>query len=285
MTYSLADYQAAANTIRSRTAIVPRVGLILGSGLGGLADQVEQAVAIDGTDIPNWPRSTVEGHKGRVVVGTLEGQSVCVIQGRAHFYEGNTMAQATFPVRVMQQLGIDTLIVTNAAGGLNPAFVAGDLMLITDHINFLGMAGVNPLIGPNDPVLGPRFPGLVAAYDLDLADAARSVAKAQNIALKEGVYVALSGPFFETPAEVRMLRIIGGDAVGMSTAPEVVVARHAGMRVLGFSGITNQAIDSNRRDRQTNHAEVIDVGDRLIVPALSKLLLGVLHALPVRSVN
>ncbi len=272
-------YAAAAEAIRTRTSLAPRVGLILGSGLGALAESVVEAVAIDGLDIPGWPRSTVEGHKGRIVLGKLEGQPVFVLQGRSHFYEGNTMVQATFPVRVMRALGVQILIVTNAAGGLNQGFDPGDIMLITDQINFIGLAGFNPLIGPNDPI-GPRFPGMVAAYDLELASLARHVAADEAIRLREGVYICLAGPAYETPAEVRMLRMFGGDAVGMSTASEVIVARHAGMRVLGFSGITNIAIDSNRPDRQTSHAEVMDVGDRLIVPALIRLLRGVLRVLP-----
>jgi purine-nucleoside phosphorylase len=273
------DLEAAATVIRLQVSLTPTVGLILGSGLGILADSIENAVRINGVDVPGWPRSTVEGHKGQIVIGYLEGQPVCALQGRSHFYEGNTIQQATFPVRVMQVLGVKTLIVTNAAGGLNPAFAAGDLMLIEDHVNLLGMAGINPLIGPNDPTLGARFPGMVGAYDRQLRALAKRVASAEGISLRDGVYVCVSGPSFETPAEIRMLRHWGGDAVGMSTAPEVVVARHGQMRVLGFSGISNVCIDSNETTLQTTHAEVLDVGERLIVPALSRLLRGILRAL------
>ena len=273
------DLEAAATVIRLQVEIQPSIGLILGSGLGTLVDNIENAVRINGVDVPGWPRSTVEGHKGQIVIGRLEGQPICALQGRSHFYEGYTIQQATFPVRVMQALGVKTLIVTNAAGGLNPGFAAGDLMLIEDHINLLGMAGLNPLIGPNDPTLGTRFPGMVRAYDYELRAAAKRVAAAENIQLREGVYVCVSGPSFETPAEIRMLRTWGGDAVGMSTAPEVVVARHAGMRVLGFSGISNVCIDSNETSLQTTHAEVLDVGERLIVPALTRLLRGTLRGL------
>ena len=273
------ELEAAAQVIRARTSLLPRIGLILGSGLGALADSIEDSVRINGADVPGWPRSTVEGHKGQIVIGKLEGQMVCALQGRSHFYEGHTMQQATFPVRVMQALGVKVLIVTNAAGGLNPAFAAGDLMLIEDQINLLGMAGLNPLIGPNDPTLGARFPGMVGAYDRPLRALAKRVAAAEKLQLRDGVYVALSGPSYETPAEIRMLRGWGGDAVGMSTAPEVVVARHAGMRVLGFSGISNVCIDTNETTLQATHAEVMDVGERLIVPALTRLVRGVLRAL------
>ncbi|MHB8626269.1 MAG: purine-nucleoside phosphorylase [Aggregatilineales bacterium] len=273
------ELESAATVIRARTSLAPTIGLILGSGLGALADNIEDAVRINGADVPGWPRSTVEGHKGQIVIGRLEGQAVCALQGRSHFYEGHTMQQSTFPVRVMQALGVRTLIVTNAAGGLNPAFAAGDLMLIEDQINLLGMAGLNPLIGPNDPALGDRFPGMVGAYDRELRALTKHVAATEEIQLRDGVYVSLSGPSYETPAEIRMLRRWGGDAVGMSTAPEVIVARHARMRVLGFSGISNVCIDTNETTLQATHAEVMDVGERLVVPALTRLLRGVLKAL------
>ena len=283
--YSYADYVRAADTIRAQISSRPTVGLILGSGLGSVADAVQDAVRIETHTIPGWPRSTVEGHKGQLVIGQLDGQSVCVLQGRAHFYEGNTMLQSTFSVRVMKLLGIETLIVTNAAGGLNPNFDTGDLMLITDHINMPGMVGFNPLMGANYPEFGPRFPGLTVPYDRELSALARRVATAETLTLREGVYVCLSGPSYETPAEVRMLRIWGGDAVGMSTAPEVVVARHAGLRVLGFSGISNKCLDSIDSNAETTHAEVMDVGDRLIVPALVRLLHGILSDLPPVAVS
>jgi purine-nucleoside phosphorylase len=276
--YVHADYVTAAETIRAQITITPTVGLILGSGLGSIADSVQDAVRIETHTIPGWPRSTVEGHKGQLVIGHLDGQPVCVLQGRAHFYEGNTMAQSTFSVRVMKLLGVQTLIVTNAAGGLNTGFAAGDLMMITDHINMPGMVGFNPLIGTNDAEFGPRFPGMTVPYDRALSALARKVAAAEGLTLREGVYVCLSGPNYETPAEVRMLRS-WADAVGMSTAPEVVIARHAGLRVLGFSGISNVCLDSIEATAETNHAEVMDVGARLIVPALVKLLRGVLNGL------
>src|SRR4030095_8097941 len=212
----------------------------LGSGLNDLANAVEKADVVPFGDLPNWPRSTVHGHAGRLVIGELEGQSVMVMQGRVHFYEGYSMSQITLPVRVMKRLGLEMLFVTNAAGGVNPGFVPGDVMLITDNLNFVGMAGANPLMGPNIDELGPRFPDMSQAYDRKLMDLARQVASAENLQLREGIYCALSGPSFEGPADLRFLRGIGADAVGMSTAPEVIVARHGGMRVLGLSGISNK---------------------------------------------
>lgn len=217
----------------------PTVGLILGSGLGGLADAVQGAATVDYGSIPGMVPSTVEGHKGRLVLGSLEGRTVAVMQGRLHAYEGYTPQQTTFPVRVLHGLGCDTLVVTNAAGGLNPAFHVGDLMAISDHISLPGMIGHNPLYGPNDLALGPRFPDMSGAYDPDLRRLAFQQAARLGFGLHEGVYVMLGGPSYETPAEVRFLRIIGADAVGMSTASEVVVARHGGMRVLGISMISN----------------------------------------------
>ena len=200
-------------------------------------------------------------------------------QGRAHFYEGYSMQQVTFPIRVMHFLGVKTIILTNAAGGLNRNYQVGDLMLLCDHINFVGMAGHNPLVGPNDDSLGPRFPGMVQTYDRGLREAARRVAQQAGITLHEGVYVCLSGPNYETPAEIRMLRTIGGDAVGMSTVHEVLVARHAGMRVMAYSGITNVCIDSVDTELETSHEEVLDAGS-ILVPKLTTILRGVLRALP-----
>ncbi|MFW5748803.1 MAG: purine-nucleoside phosphorylase [Chloroflexota bacterium] len=272
------DYQAAVDAIRQHTDAQPQVGLVLGSGLGGLADALEDRVAIPYEAIPGWPQSTVVGHSGKLVFGTLEGVSVVAQQGRAHFYEGYTMQQVTFPIRVMKHLGVATVILTNAAGGLNPSYQAGDLMLLEDHINFLGLAGFNPLIGPNDETQGSRFPGMVHTYDAALRDTAQSVAREQDIPLHSGVYICLAGPTYETPAEVRMLRVLGGDAVGMSTAPEVVVARHAGLRVMACSGITNVAIDTVDTTAETNHEEVLDAG-RVIVPRLTTVLKGVLRSL------
>jgi len=225
-----------------------------------------------------WPPSTVQGHVGKLVIGRLEGHEVLVLQGRIHFYEGYTMQQVTFPVRVMQQLGIKTLLVTNAAGGLNKSYHAGDLMLINDHINLPGFAGNHPLIGPNDETLGTRFPDMTTAYDEKLRKTAHEIADKQGFTLRDGVYVCLSGPTFETPAEARMLRTIGGDAVGMSTAPEVVVARHAGMRVMGVSVISNMVVDTPGTAQQSLHEEVLDTG-RQVAPRLIALLRGVLASL------
>lgn len=277
MTYTKADYTAAVEVIRAKTALQPQVGLVLGSGLGSLADALEDRVVISYDDIPGWPKSTVHGHHGNLVIGTLEGKTVVAQQGRAHFYEGYTMAQVTFPIRVMYYLGARALILTNAAGGLNPAFNAGELMLINDHINLVGMVGNNPLMGPNDDSLGPRFPGMSQTYDRDFRRLARAVATEHDIHLNEGVYIGLSGPNFETPAEVRMLRVLGADAAGMSTVHEVLVARHAGMRVMACSGITNVAIDALDTDMDANHEEVLEAG-KVIVPRLTTVLRGVLRA-------
>jgi purine-nucleoside phosphorylase len=276
--YTRAQYEKAANYIRQKTRHRPRVGLVLGSGLNPLAEAVQAADAIPYTDIPHFPQPTVEGHVGRLVLGQLAGTEVLVMQGRAHFYEGYPIQQVVFPIRVMQIMGLETLIVTNAAGGLNPAFHAGDLMLITDHINLLGMTGANPLIGPNDPALGPRFPDMSQAYDPELRRLAREVAGEGNIPLHEGVYVGLSGPTFETPADIRFLRLIGADAVGMSTVPEVIVARHGGLRVLGVSGISNVALAAPQPGQQASHEEVLLAGQQ-IVPRLTALVCGVLGRL------
>jgi purine-nucleoside phosphorylase len=250
--------------------------MILGSGLNALADAAKNAQIIPFRDLPHWPLSTVTGHSGQLVIGELEGWTVFIMQGRVHYYEGYSMAQITLPVRVMQRLGIETLIVTNAAGGINPDFSPGDVMLITDHLNLAGMAGLNPLIGPNLDEIGPRFPDMSQAYDRRLADLAREAAKAGGIRLREGVYVGLSGPSFETPADLRFLRVAGADAVGMSTVPEVTVARHGGMRVLGFSGISNKAnLDGST---VTTHEEVMEAG-RVITPKMEKIIRAVLRTL------
>ena len=233
------DIDAAAAFVLARQRQRPSVGIILGSGLGSLAEPVEGPVHIPFREIPGFAPSTVEGHKGEMVLGQMEGKTVAVLQGRLHAYEGYSPQQTTFPVRVLKAIGCGVLIVTNAAGGLNPAYLAGDLMLISDHLNLPGMIGHNPLYGPNDPLLGPRFPDMSGAYDAGLRDLARQVAAELGFALREGVYVMMGGPSYETPAEVRFLRVIGADAVGMSTASEVVVARHSAMRVLGVSMISN----------------------------------------------
>ena len=274
--FSLADYDNTAAFIRQHTRHEPRLALILGSGLGPLAHSVEQADVIPYTNIPNWPLSTVVGHSGRLVIGQLEGRTITVMQGRAHFYEGYSMATVTYPIRVLQRLGIRHLIVTNAAGGVNPTYQPGDLMLIRDHINLVGMAGHHPLRGPNSDSFGTRFPAMTNAYDRSLRALARSVAHVNGIALHEGVYAFLAGPSFETPAEIRFLRTIGADAVGMSTAPEVVVACHAGMRVLGISGISNSCVSDPDSEAITNHEEVLEAG-KILVPKLTTLIRGILR--------
>src|SRR5512142_1819670 len=273
---TLEQIDQAADAIRKRTSYRPRVGLILGSGLNSLADAVKKPDIIPYSELPNWPVSTVQGHAGRLVIGELEGQIVLTMQGRIHFYEGYSMSQVTLPVRVMLRLGLEMMFVTNAAGGVNPDFVPGDVMLITDHLNLLGMTGINPLIGPNIDELGPRFPDMSQAYDRQLMEMAREVASRENVLLREGVYCALSGPSFEGPADLRFLRIAGADAVAMSTVPEVIVARHGGMRVLGFSGISNKAnLDGST---VTTHQEVMEAG-RIITPKMEKIIRGVLRAL------
>lgn len=273
---NLAQVDAAAEAVRSQTGLKPRVGMVLGSGLGGLADAVEEPVRIAFADIPGWPLSTVEGHAGLLILGKLEGQPVAVMQGRVHYYEGYSMPRIGFPVRVLQRLGIEILMVTNAAGAVNPAFSPGDLMLITDHINFIGMAGASPLRGPNLEAFGPRFPDMSQAYDRQLTATAADVAEALGIVVHRGVYICLAGPAFETPADLRFMRTIGVDAVGMSTVPEVTVARHGGTRVLGISGISNKAnLDGNTI---TQHEEVLAAG-LVIVPKLSAVLRGVLRRL------
>ncbi len=267
---------AAAEALRRRFASRPKVGIILGSGLSAVAEAVEAEAVIPYPDIPHFPRATVEGHAGRLVVGHLEGHPVMVMQGRAHYYEGYSMAQVTLPVRVMQALGVNTLIVTNAAGGLNPSFRPGDVMVIRDHINLIGMAGLNPLRGPNLDRFGPRFPDMSSAYDPTLRAIARSVAQEASIPVHEGVYICLAGPSFETPADIRFLRLIGADAVGMSTVPEVTVARHGGMRVLGLSGISNVA--STEGENVATHEEVLEAG-RVLAPRLETIIRGVLRRL------
>jgi purine-nucleoside phosphorylase len=275
-TYTLAQIDHMVDTIRPRMAVLPRVAMILGTGLGSLAEAVEEAVVIPYPEIPDWPVSTVIGHQGRLVIGRMEGQPVMVMQGRVHYYEGYSMAQITLPVRIFQRLGVEILLVTNAAGALNPSFVPGDLMLITDHLNLMGMGGANPLRGPNLDELGPRFPDMSQAYDRKLLALAHQVAQSEGITLQQGVYVCLAGPSFETPADLRFLRLAGADAVGMSTVPEVTVARHGGTRVIGISGISNKAnLDGNTI---TTHEEVLEAG-RVIVPKLTALVRGFLQHL------
>jgi purine-nucleoside phosphorylase len=272
------EFAEAADFIRSHTGHEPTIGLVLGTGLNPLAEEMQRAEVIPYREIPHFPVSTVEGHIGRLVIGELEGQQILVMQGRAHHYEGYSPQHICLPIRAMQLLGIGVLIITNAAGGLNPAFKAGDLMLITDHINLIGMAGLNPLRGPNDPELGPRFPDMSQAYDLELREMALWVAQDLDFPLHQGVYICLAGPSFETPADLKFLRLIGADAVGMSTVPEVTVARHAGMRVLGISGISNVAIIEPKGEQKAVHKEVLEAG-KLLVPKLTALLKGVIGLL------
>lgn len=270
--------EIAADAIRKQTDYQPTIGLVLGSGLSELANSIQNPDIIPYEKIPGWPQSTVIGHSGRLVIGTLEGKTVLVQQGRAHYYEGYGMEQITLPVRVMRALGIKVLIVTNAAGGINANFTPGDLMLITDHINFLGLAGQNPLRGPNDETIGPRFPDMIGTYDLTLRKMAHETAVANNFALQEGTYAYVAGPSFETPAELRFLRTVGADAVGMSTVPTVVVARHAGMQILGISSITNKADPDPKPGTVVTHTEVLETG-KLIIPRLTALLRGILQQL------
>lgn len=248
----------AAGFIQNKIEMAPEIGLILGSGLGMLAEEISDGVAIPYGEIPHFPISTVEGHAGRFAIGYLNGVPVCAMQGRFHHYEGYSFEEVTFPVRVMKELGVKTLIVTNAAGGINETFSPGDLMLITDHIN---NTGSNPLIGKNDERVGPRFPDMSEAYSKKLIAKAREIGEKLQIKLQEGVYVGNTGPSYETPAEIRMLRIVGGDAVGMSTVPEVIVARHCGLEVLGISCISNMA--AGILDQPLSHDEVIETTEKV----------------------
>ncbi|HJU73245.1 MAG TPA: purine-nucleoside phosphorylase [Gemmatimonadaceae bacterium] len=269
--HTLEVVEVSAAALRARCSAVPAVAIILGTGLGALAERIERATTIDYADIPGFPLSTVESHTGRLLCGTLGGKRVVAMQGRFHRYEGYTLQQVTFPVRVLRALGAETLIVSNVSGGMEPNWRAGDLMLIADHINLLGD---NPLVGVNDDRLGPRFPDMSAPYDAELRALARDVARREGITLREGVYVALSGPSLETRAEYRMLRRLGADVVGMSTVPEVIVALHGGMRVLGLSIITDMCIPET--------LEAVDVA-RIIAtakqaePNLTKVVTGVIR--------
>ena len=258
-----AEARAAADFVAGRCAQTPRVAIVLGTGLGTLADRIEGRTVIPYADIPHFPRSTVAGHAGRLVQGTLRGVPLAAMQGRFHLYEGYTPQQVVLPVRALRLLGAGTLIVTNAAGGLDPSFNAGDLMLLRDHLGLATLAGQNPLIGPNDDQLGPRFPAMTGAYDAALRAIALEVASQVGIGLREGVYAMVTGPSYETPAELAFLRAIGADAVGMSTVPEVIAARHAGMRVLAISVITNVAIPAEgSAPPEPNHAEVVAAAEQ-----------------------
>ncbi len=256
--------QESADFIKNKSNISPKVGLILGSGLGVLADEIQNAVKIKYNDIPNFPVSTVEGHAGQLVIGNLEGKQVVAMQGRFHYYEGYSQQEITFPVRVMKALGVDTIVVTNAAGGSNTNFKPGDLMVIKDHIN---LSGNNPLIGKNDERFGPRFPDMSTAYNPKYVALVKECAKELNMNIQEGVYAFFSGPTYETPAEVRMAQILGADAVGMSTAPEVIVASHSSMDVIGISCITNMA--AGILDQPLDHEEVIETTQKVKAEFLS----------------
>ena len=270
----------ATNAILAHGACKPAVALVLGSGLGDLAQELEDVVAIPYTEIPHFAHSTVAGHAGRFLIGNLEGVPVVAMQGRFHLYEGYTPQVLTFPIRVMSLLGAQTLIVTNAAGGVNPAYSPGDFMLIHDHIAFPGLAGINPLIGPNDERFGVRFPPLAKAYDAQLRALAHAVAaELPEITLHEGIYTMVAGPSFETEAELRFLRVIGTDAVGMSTVPEVVVARHMEMRVLGLSLITNPATGIETDDASTvKHTDVLAIADA-VRPRFAELVRAIVRSI------
>ncbi|NGQ94656.1 purine-nucleoside phosphorylase [Brevibacillus sp. SYP-B805] len=257
-------YQQAKETIEAKLTEKPTIGLVLGSGLGVLAEEIENPVIIPYQEIPGFSRSTVVGHKGQLVIGRLEGKQVVAMQGRFHYYEGHDLDAVTFPIRVMKLIGVETVIITNAAGGINESYRPGDLMLIADHLN---MTFRNPLIGPNDERFGPRFPDMSEAYSRKLRALAKSVAEELGIALREGVYVGLLGPSYETPAEIRMFRYLGGDAVGMSTVPEVIVARHMGLNVLGISCISNMA--AGILDQPLSHEEVMETTEKVKTTFLS----------------
>ena len=250
--------EAAAGAIRHKNSMEPRVGVVLGSGLGAFADELSDRTEIDYADIPGWPRSTAVGHAGKLVLGSVDGVSLAVLAGRAHLYEGYTTVQVVFPVRVLRRLGVKSIIFTNAAGGINLSYSQGALVLISDHIN---LQGTNPLAGPNDESLGPRFPDMSEAYNQRFRQIARETAAGQGIELAEGVYAALLGPSYETPAEIRALRTLGADLVGMSTVPEVIAANHMGMKVLGISCVTNMA--AGILPQKIHHEEVLETGRRV----------------------
>ncbi len=267
----------ATTAIQAHSTLKPAIALILGSGLGDLVTELRDAVAIPYAEIPHFVHSTVVGHAGRLLLGMLEDVPVVVMQGRFHFYEGYSAQELTLPVRVMSLLGAETLIVSNAAGGVNPKYRPGDFMLIRDHINFPGMAGTNPLLGPNEERFGPRFPPLAHAYDAAMREIAYTVAEElveTGIVLHEGVYTMVAGPSYETSAELKFLRMIGTDAVGMSTVPEVVVARHMGMRVLGISLITNTATGEEKAE--VKHSEVMAVAETARA-RFAALMQGIVH--------
>ncbi len=275
---SSSQIDEAVTAVKQQTNQQPTIGLVLGSGLGGLADAISTPDVISSATIPHWPTSTVAGHHGRLVIGSLQGKTVLVLQGRSHYYEGYSMSQITLPVRVMHRLGVNTMIVTNAAGGINPVFKPGDIMVIRDHLNLPGMAGHNPLRGPNDDSAGPRFPDMTQPYDPHLRQTAHAIAAELGFTLQEGVYSYVAGPSYETPAELHFLSSIGADAVGMSTVPSVVVARHAGMRVVGFSTITNMAVPNPAPGTVLTHEEVLETG-KIVIPRLTALIQALIERL------
>jgi purine-nucleoside phosphorylase len=262
----------AADFIQSRITVEPRIGIVLGSGLGAFADTLDNATIIPYADIPGWPRSTAVGHAGKFVAGLAAGVPVAVLAGRAHIYEGYTAQDAAYGIRTLDLMGVNTVILTNAAGGVNRDYKPGDLVLISDHINLLAQ---NPLTGPNDDSAGPRFPDMSEAYSQHLREVARGAGKALGIDLREGVYAAVPGPSYETPAEIRYLRAIGADLVGMSTVPETIAANHAGLKVLGISCVTNHA--AGVVEGKLDHKEVLEVGERM-KGTLMELLRGIIAA-------
>ncbi|KAM3603692.1 uncharacterized protein V6R79_000743 [Siganus canaliculatus] len=267
------ECQVTADWLLSQTQVRPTVGIVCGSGLGGLAEMIKDPEIFKYSDIPNFPRSTVHGHAGRLVFGTLKGKPCVCMQGRFHLYEGYPIQKITLPIRVFKLMGVETMIMTNAAGGLNQDYKVGDVMIIKDHINMPGFAGINPLAGPNDDRFGVRFPCMSDAYDRELRHLALDVASDLGYSdfLREGVYCVLGGPSFETIAECRMLHRLGADAVGMSTVHEVIVARHAGMRCFALSLISNQAVMDYDSQQKANHEEVLETG-RLRAEQLEKLV-------------
>ncbi len=269
MLYLAEQIDEAAEVIRQRWTATPRWGIILGSGLGDVASSIDCEKTFDYAEIPHFLQSTAAGHRGQLLCGRLQNVPVVAMQGRFHGYEGHTAQQATFPVRVMKALGVESLVVSNAAGGLNPNYAAGDLMVIDDHINMLFR---NPLVGVNDDTLGPRFPDMSAPYDEALIERALEIARQENFVCHRGAYVAMLGPTYETCAEMRMLRILGGDVTGMSTVPEVIVAAHAGMRVLGLSTVTNVCSPDN--PTTTSHEEVVATAER-VREKLRKIVTGI----------
>ncbi|XP_070575631.1 purine nucleoside phosphorylase-like [Ptychodera flava] len=260
--FTFEDYEEIRNFLQGKTKCRPKILIICGSGLGGLADRLEDSYKIVYEDIPKFPVSTVKGHVGQLVFGKLGDKEVVCMQGRFHLYEGYPAWKVAIPIRVMSLMGVKTVIVTNAAGGINRSYNVGDFMMIKDHINMMGMTGGNPLMGPNDERFGPRFPPMSKAYDRTMREQASDIAKELGLGrlIRDGVYCSLSGPSFETPAELRFLQTIGADAVGMSTCPEVVVAKHCGLRVFGMSLITNKCILDYDNDEEANHEEVLETG-------------------------